>query len=713
MSRYGYPALALLLLVLVFAPTLVHPGYLLYPRTGEATDLTITHWPAVAFNVRSLRQDHQIPLWRTTIAGGGPWLANPQSWLLYPPAWLFFILPINLTFNVLLLAHLLLAALETYAFGRQALRLQPPGAALSGLAFVLAPWLSGQLAAGHVNVVMALAWLPIALLGAHHAAGSRRAAGAIVAGVAWAAALVNHAQMAAFVGVLTVCWFLFTAFSHRTVASAGRRTVQLLLMPAAALLLSAALLAPLVEALPYLNRTALTVDEAGVFSLTWPQLFTAIIPTYGGEPEQAIYLGIPVAALATVGFVLNRERTSWFFACVTVLAALFGLGIHGPLFPLLGRLVPGLNWLRVPPRAWMLVAFSLALLAGWGLDALVRSSLTVRSRRQVTIVALVIFTAGLALALGLAFLFHPTPSAAWGLAAFGLLTGILLMLSVRSRLQSRYLALMAMLLVTADLGLVHAAWTQMRDPDEAFAWGAETAAYLADKPGLFRVYSPSYSLPQHTAIQHNLSLADGVDPFQLANYAGLLSLAGGYNTSGYSPTLPPCLEDTIAQPDAARLGLLNVAYVASSFPIEAEGLTPQVQLDGTYIYKNEHSLPRAFVLVSDRVQEDAVLKEPIEATPARITGYTPNRIDVEAVLNAPGFLVLSEVWYTGWRAVVDGREMPIQPVEGVLRGIYLDAGTHSVEFSYSPWTVWAGLTVTGLTTLSLLVWAAIRMRRSS
>ncbi|MGD9148024.1 MAG: hypothetical protein PVI80_20835, partial [Anaerolineae bacterium] len=208
MTRYTYPALLLILLGLALAPLLLHPGYLLYPRGGQATDLTITHWPAVAYNVRSLRQDGQVPLWRTTIASGGPWAANPQSWLYYPPAWLFFLLPINLTFNLLLLAHLMLAAMATYAFGRHAQDLRPPGAALAGLAFAVAPWLSGQLSAGHVNVVLALAWLPVALLGIHRAMTTGRVVGTLLVGIAWAASLLNHFQMAAFTLLLTLAWGL-------------------------------------------------------------------------------------------------------------------------------------------------------------------------------------------------------------------------------------------------------------------------------------------------------------------------------------------------------------------------------------------------------------------------------------------------------------------------------------------------------------------------
>jgi hypothetical protein len=708
MSRHGFPLVLAVLMAILLAPLLIHPGYLLYPRSGEATDLTITHWPAVAYNVRSLRREGQIPLWRTTIAGGGPWLANPQSWLLYPPAWLFFLLPINLTFNLLLASHLLLAALGTYALCRRALGLGPPGSALAGLAFALTPWLSGQLAAGHVNVALALAWLPVALLGAYHAAAGDGSGWALLAGAAWAAALINHAQMAAFIAALTVAWFVF---SLRPGGSRRRTVVHLLAIPVTALLLGAALLVPLGEALPYLNRGSLTVQEAGIFSLSWPQLSTALLPTYGGEPEQAIYLGLPVAVLAIVGTSLRRDRNTWFFAGSAALAALLALGTHGPLFPVLFRLVPGMGWLRVPARAWSVVAFSVALLAGRGLDTLNRPQLGVTGRRQVTWIALVSLVAGLVLAAGLAFLYRPAPPATWALAVLASSTAAALLLAPRLAKRPGGFALALLVLVAADLGVVFQAWTGMRAPADAFAWGAEPAAFLAQEPGQFRVYSPSYSLPQHTAEQDGLALADGVDPFQLAGYADLLAEAGGYDPAGYGVTLPPRLDDGGARPNAALLGLLNVGYVAADRPIEAEGLRLQGQWGGIYLYQNELVLPRAFVVAQAPAQGNVNLALPIDATPAQITVYTPNRIVVEADLEDPGLLVLSEVWYPGWQARADGTKVTIHPVDGVLRGVCLAAGRHTVEFRYAPWTGWLGLAISSFTSVLLLAYAVGQMWR--
>jgi hypothetical protein len=520
--------------------------------------------------------------------------------------------------------------------------------------------------------------------------------------------------MGLLVAALSLAWFLFQALPAGRGFSRRRGLAQLAAMGLTALLLSAVLLLPLAEALPYLNRSRLSLDEAGLFALSWPQLLTTLIPTLGGEPEQLVYAGFPLAVLAAAGLRRKRDGTTWFLVGTIVLAVLLSLGRQGLLYPLLFRLVPGLSWLRVPTRAWILAAFGLALLAGRGLDTLVHLRPSGPARRPWLPLALGSLLLSLALATSLALASGPSqtvPPAAVLVGLWGLVMAALLLLA--PRLQPRLLVTAVLLIVALDFGLIRTAWTEMRTPAEAFAWGAEAAGYLAEHPGRFRVYSPSYSLPQHTALQHGLALADGVDPFQLASYADFLARAGGYEVQGYSVSLPPRLDDTSAQLDAGRLGLLNVGYVASEFPITAEGLRLEEQFDGTYLYRNEQLLPRAFVVPEGGITETADggidLKRPIEAIPARVSAYTPNRIAIEVDGTEPGFLVLSEVWYPGWLARIDGRPAPIRRVEGSLRGLELEPGRHQIEFRFSPGPALAGLALSALSTLALLLGAAYRL----
>lgn len=47
------------------------------------------------------------------------------------------------------------------------------------------------------------------------------------------------------------------------------------------------------------------------------------------------------------------------------------------------------------------------------------------------------------------------------------------------------------------------------------------------------------------------------------------------------------------------------------------------------------------------------------------------------------FLVLNDLYYPGWRAISDGRELPILPTNAVMRGVIVPAGATKVQFSYA------------------------------
>jgi uncharacterized membrane protein YfhO len=74
--------------------------------------------------------------------------------------------------------------------------------------------------------------------------------------------------------------------------------------------------------------------------------------------------------------------------------------------------------------------------------------------------------------------------------------------------------------------------------------------------------------------------------------------------------------------------------------------------------------------------------------------------------------VLSDSWYPGWRATVDGREARIERADLHFRAVYLEAGTHRVEFAYRPMSYLIGLGITGITLAAVVVGlAAMAIRR--
>jgi len=67
-----------------------------------------------------------------------------------------------------------------------------------------------------------------------------------------------------------------------------------------------------------------------------------------------------------------------------------------------------------------------------------------------------------------------------------------------------------------------------------------------------------------------------------------------------------------------------------------------------------------------------------------ILEYKPQRIVLESDRSTDGFLVLSENYYAGWKAEIDGQSTKIYQTDFSLRGIVVPKGKHRIEFSYMP-----------------------------
>jgi hypothetical protein len=154
--------------------------------------------------------------------------------------------------------------------------------------------------------------------------------------------------------------------------------------------------------------------------------------------------------------------------------------------------------------------------------------------------------------------------------------------------------------------------------------------------------------------------------------------------------------------------------------------------EGTNVYENEERLPRAFVAhnltyVADmdaavrafgatgpkypdgavqvsafNPRADAI----VEASPPRtkgstpcngssdaasITSYSSEQVSIDVTSTCGGLLVLSDVYYPGWDAIVNGRQAAILPTDILLRGVPVDAGHSVVTFQYRPANFGLGL----------------------
>jgi len=194
----------------------------------------------------------------------------------------------------------------------------------------------------------------------------------------------------------------------------------------------------------------------------------------------------------------------------------------------------------------------------------------------------------------------------------------------------------------------------------------------------------------------------------------------GFDESDYTPALHHFFD------------LANITYIASEEPLIDPNLRLVFEKEGLKVYENTSVLPRAYVvhniqrastfqsavpLLNDlniQLGKSAVVdgiypeldnlnKAEPGKSPVNIVSYSPLKISLTTTLTRPGLLVLSDAFYPGWRAKVDGKPVPIYPVNVMFRGIAMTEGSHLIEFEYWPWWVYLGFAVSGLTILSLFL----------
>jgi uncharacterized membrane protein YfhO len=86
----------------------------------------------------------------------------------------------------------------------------------------------------------------------------------------------------------------------------------------------------------------------------------------------------------------------------------------------------------------------------------------------------------------------------------------------------------------------------------------------------------------------------------------------------------------------------------------------------------------------------------------------PNRIVVPVSQPDAGWVLLSDTWYPGWQAQVDGRPAPILHGDYLFRAVQVPAGSHVLTFTYRPVSFWAGLLLSLLSLAGFLLFARLQ-----
>lgn len=659
--------------LLLLPVLLILPGATGFPyptADAEFSDIAITFYPNLYWLKHSLFDLHTVPFWSPLILSGSPFAANPQSGLHYPFGWPALLYPLPLGINLMVMLHLLWGGIGMVAFLRQLGR-SKAAALLGGLAFSTMPKLMAHFGAGHLAIVYAVVWLPWLLW----ASASKKCRWCAQPGLILGVIFLASPMWAAFSGLLWLAWEVGQLWISGEAAHihdiAGqnqafaltvwmkRIAMQVLL----AVLLAAPLLLPLAEFTKRSTRIHMQPSDTLLYSLSPSYLMFLPFPHLGSFHEYVYYPGIIVLCLALCALLTAfKKRGIKFWLVVVSLFLLYSMGSNLPLMDWLVRL-PGFSLLRVPPRTLFLADAGLVILAAYGLDAILAEA---GKRYHLRLALAGLLAYGLVVAAAVWWLhIDPSYTFIWGISGV-----VLFWVWLEVRLPYKTRATLILLLLVVDLAYVGQSFIRMQPMEDVICQGQPEAEYLAAQPGRFRVYSPSYSIPQQTAVRYGLELADGVDPLHLESYAHYMQDATGVPRTAYVVTVPPYENSSPATdnlgytPDVDQLQQLGVGYVVSAFPLQIEA--QQVEKVGeSWIYTlGGVDLPEA-ISPNERLWQ----------------------------MQGGGMVTIPEMHYPGWRAFVDGERTELLEVEGVMQGLDLPPGNHEIRLVYFPTTMYLGLGV--------------------
>ncbi len=395
-------------------------------------DTFLYFYPYKAYAAAALRQG-RLPLWNPHLFMGAPLLANSQVGLFYPPNWFFLWLdaPGQVAWSIGL--HITLAGGLMLALARLGLRLGWPGSLAAAILFAFGGYLGAQVEhVNQLNAAAWLPLL--FLLADFSQCRPRRLLWVLLLGLVIALTLLaGHAQTV-FISLAGLGLYGLARAGLKQLPSQrgglregetqqtldltlgdnlnltplprppaqiapplkGRFTFYVLrftfyafhsLWPLAAACGLAVLLAA-VQLLPTAELSGLSIRSGGLsfrevvsFSLRPTALHYSLLPPLGLDMSQVLgeafsewvaYLGISGLVLALLGLLVALWRPAARpFALVAGSGLVLSLGLFtGPLYLALYYLVPGFNLFRVPARWLLLYAFGMAVLAGFGVDAL-------------------------------------------------------------------------------------------------------------------------------------------------------------------------------------------------------------------------------------------------------------------------------------------------------------------------------------------------------
>jgi hypothetical protein len=726
----AFGLLAVLTLVM-FADVLFNPKPVVLSHRGCDLSKQFIHW--LTFGFGELARGN-LALWNPHVFSGAPFLGGFQSALLYPPNALFLWLPLDEAINWSIALHVFLAGAFTYAWAaRRGLR--PPACFLAAVVFMFCGAFFLHIYAGHYPHICTMIWAPLLFL-AIDGLYERPSLGWSLLGMFAMAmqVLAGFPQYVFHTGVAAAIYCVLNLFR------AGNRKGFLLglagIVAGGVALSAVQLLTSFQESREMLRSVGLPYNFAAIFSFPPENFLTLLVPDIFGDIktlpywgrcylwEVSLFIGVSGFMLAILGGVCGERRTRRFSIVMVVLLLLLALGSHTPLFKALYLWVPGFDKFRGISKFTLLASLFLAMLAGIGLDELVKG------RRPPRALIWGGTIAGFLLLVAAATVELPFPGAitearwqsfmlgirgtgetylapeAYEDSAFALLaqlaaarsllmggamvivaTVLLLMCARRQRLGVWLLLTMAVAepFVFARKSLDHFDPGQTVNPD--------VKQFLEAHPGDYRIVD--LSEPNNMLMSMGAQDIWGYDAGIVLRYAQLLALTQNVEPDKVTQNLTFTYDDPL-------LGMFRCRFISKQrggqeLVAERTNCLPHLLLIQQYrVVTGREEIFGALTNAAFNPGKEVILESAPEVQPtnareagtASIIDSSTDYLTIKADVKSPAILLITDVYAKGWRA----RALPgssqqhyqVMPADYCLRAIPLAAGEHSLRVEYLP-----------------------------
>ncbi|GMU91047.1 MAG: hypothetical protein AMXMBFR4_01050 [Candidatus Hydrogenedentota bacterium] len=667
-----------------------------------------------------------LPLWNPYIFSGAPFLAGMQSALLYPLNLHYLILPLAKSLNVEITLHVFLLGLFMFAWARDR-GLSTTASAFSATALMFSGPYFLHVMAGHLTLLAALAWTPLAFLAVDRLLDTERPKWMYVGALALTMSiLAGHPQGVFYTMAVLIPYAVLRSLRR---SGSGRVMVPLAGLFVAPLFLAAAQLWP---ALAFSGESVRAggISYAAATSYSFPpeNLLTLIVPAFFGDHvhtsywgrwaywEMSVFLSVSALSLAMYAIFAGDSRTRWMWLGFAVASFLVGLGRYTPLSYLLYYFMPGFASFRSPSKVIFFTVLFLCLLAGHGLDSLVRRP----GRARIFAAGSAVLGGGLFATAMVIYVITRGDGELWR----GVLNRMYVPgdvwwefsdTLVQESAANAVRSLMVSALTLALLGGLY--WARGKTPWAAYG---VAAVGLIELLVFARASRPVFDLASTRVERYDAMLrerkGDGrVLDVATGNYLMPMRVPGMW---GYDPAGLRRYRELLAHTQGPQpLYAINEVRFNSFHPLFAMFrcyLAIQSSEPDERTFPQDNPLPRFLVLNRYRIIDDAheriaavcdpsfdprqevILESQPDPLPdasgatgsVTVLAETTDCVEIEAEMSGAGILLMTDTYASDWRAVPlhagPQAGYAVMPANHALRAIPLSPGKHRIRLEYDP-----------------------------